>query len=80
MSSGYSGTATDVYGLQIEDHSGIGAGNNWNIWSQGVSSVNMFEGIIRLGIATNSSPAEGDLWYDGTHLKFRDSTTTHDIT
>lgn len=80
LSSGYSGTATDVYGLQIEDHSGIGAGNNWNIWSQGVSSVNMFEGIIRLGIATNSSPAEGDLWYDGTHLKFRDSTTTHDIT
>ena len=41
-------------------------------------SVNVSQ-VLNLTSATNGSPVEGDLWYDGTNLKFRDSTTTRTI-
>lgn len=36
-------------------------------------------GWLRLTAVTNASPSEGDLWYDGTNLRFRDATTTRTI-
>lgn len=36
-------------------------------------------GWPRFTALTNSNPAEGDLWYDGTNLRFRDATTTRTI-
>lgn len=33
-------------------------------------------GALRLGVTTNSSPQDGDLWYDGTHLNFHHGGTT----
>jgi hypothetical protein len=35
---------------------------------------------MRITSYTNSSPVEGDLWYDGTNLRFRDATTSRTIT
>lgn len=71
-------TLTNNYGLEIQDQSGTGASvNNWNMWSAGNTSVNKFDGIIRLGPATtDASPTDGDLWYDGTHLNFRKGAST----
>jgi hypothetical protein len=71
-------TLTNNYGLEIQDQSGTGAStNNWNMWSAGNTSINKFDGILRVGNATsNPSPVDGDLWYDGTHLNFRKGAST----
>jgi hypothetical protein len=42
-------TITDNYGLYIGDHSGQASGDNFNIWSQGASSENLFDGLIQTG-------------------------------
>jgi hypothetical protein len=59
------GTVGDFYGLQIADHSGLGAsGDNWNILSEGASSLNVFEGNVKINkyieqteMAAPSAPA-----------------------
>ncbi len=38
------------------------------------------EGVVRLRAATNSSPTNGDLWFDGTDLKFRTGGVTKTVT
>ncbi len=72
---------TNAIGLVIRDWSTIGASTkNYNIHSLGVSSINLFEGVVRLGTATNASPTDGDLWFDGTNLKFRTGGVTKTVT
>jgi hypothetical protein len=76
------------YGIYIRDQKtffGSGAGSatvtaNYNFYSAGAASLNVFEGIVRFGTATNSSPSNGDLWFDGTNLKLRTGGTTKTIT
>jgi hypothetical protein len=96
VSNGYSQTVTNGYGvrilkpsgthgvnsigLDIEDHTGSGTTISYNIWSKGATSVNKFEGTNRMGIATNSTPSDGDFWYDGTNVKFRVGGTTKTFT
>lgn len=51
-------------------------------WQDSSNAVKMritAGGWPRFTAVTNSSPAEGDLWYDGANLKFRDATTTRTI-
>jgi hypothetical protein len=67
------------YGFVVDDQTGKASGNNYNMWSKGASSLNVIEGVLRLGTATNASPQNGDLWYDGTNLNFRTGGTTHVI-
>lgn len=43
------GTYNSVIGLEIQDQSGIGINESYNIMSRGVSSLNIFEGEIRGG-------------------------------
>jgi hypothetical protein len=50
----------------------------WSTDGDFSGSVNIAN-VLNLTSASNPSPAEGDLWYDGTNLKFRDSTTTRTI-
>ena len=50
-----------------------------NFHSAGATSVNVFEGRINFGTATNSSPSTGDLWWDATHLYFRHGSTSTDL-
>ncbi len=45
------GTITDNYGLYINDQSGVGASDSYNIYSAGASSQNYFEGAIIAGSA-----------------------------
>lgn len=69
--SPFSGTVDQVVGLYIEDHSGKGVSESTNIHSVGATSLNVFEGILQLGTATNASPVDGQIWYDGTDFKAR---------
>ena len=43
------GTITNLYGLLIEDHSGIGVTISENLHSSGVASLNVFEGRVDAG-------------------------------
>jgi hypothetical protein len=79
-------TFGNSYGLWIADQKAQTAntktatGNNFNIYSLGATSENVFEGIIRFGTATNSSPTNGDVWFDGTDLKLRTGGVTKTFT
>lgn len=42
-------TITDNYGLYINDQSGVGSGDSYNIYSAGASSENYFEGALIAG-------------------------------
>jgi hypothetical protein len=71
------GTNSDVdatYAVVIDNASHL------NLKSVGVTSRNVFEGIINFGTATNASPQDGDVWFDGTNLKLRTGGVTKTIT
>jgi hypothetical protein len=66
------GTYTNVYGVTIDDVSASGAsGANWNIWSKGASSKNVFEGTLEIGHATDttlSRASAGVLAVEGNNI------------
>lgn len=73
----------DAVGIEIADCSAAATGNpgiSYNFWSRGNSSLNVFDGILRFGTATNSSPQNGDVWFDGTNLKLRTGGATKTFT
>jgi len=74
-----SGTVTNMYGLYLNDHSGVGSTISENIRSKGATSRNTFEGTLNFGTATNT-PQDGDVWFDGTSLKLRTGGVTKTIT
>jgi hypothetical protein len=43
-----SGGATNVLGVRIQDHSGLGASRSLNILSEGAASLNVFEGNVKI--------------------------------
>jgi hypothetical protein len=43
-----SGSITNVWGLYVEDHSGIGSSTSLNIISAGATSLNVFEGNVKI--------------------------------
>ena len=43
------------------------------------ASATNFDRVIHLTAFSNSSPTNGDLWYDGTNLKFRSGSTTRTL-
>lgn len=51
------GIMNTVYGLDINDHSGIGAVRSWNLFSEGVASQNIFEGHVTIGMAAEHPQA-----------------------
>ena len=77
--TGGSTNITNNFGLYIEDQSGKGSTISDNIRSKGAASFNVFEGVLRLGTATNASPQNGDIWYDGTNIKKRVGGVTSNI-
>jgi hypothetical protein len=96
VQNGYSQTVTNGYGvsiskpsgthgvnsvgLDIEDHTGTGSATSYNIWSKGAASIVKLDGVIRMGTATNATPQNGDLWFDGTNLKFQVGGVTKTVT
>jgi hypothetical protein len=74
------GAIINNYGLVVNDQSAIGTTDHVNIWSKGAGSINKIEGILRLGVATNASPQDGDLWFDGTNFKARVGGVTKTLT
>lgn len=42
------GVYNNIYGLYIDDQSGIATGDGFNIFSRGVASENVFEGFIQV--------------------------------
>lgn len=43
------GQVENLYGVYIEDHSGIGNTDSYNLYSEGASSENYFEGEVEIG-------------------------------
>jgi hypothetical protein len=72
--------AVNAVGLEVDDHTGVGSTSSCNIWSKGASSIVKLDGITRMGTATNTTPQDGDLWFDGTNLKFRIGGVTKTVT
>ena len=77
---GGTGVVSTHIGLSIDDQSGRGSVESSNIHSKGAGSINRFEGVLRLGIATNASPQDGDIWFDGTNFKARVGGVTKTLT
>lgn len=71
--------ATSNYAAQFLGLTGIGRGTPTAFGDFAASTTSNASARFRAGTAP-SSPNEGDWWYDGTNLKFRDSTTTRTIT
>jgi hypothetical protein len=44
-----------------------------------MNSNKVINSVFSLASFVNSSPSNGDLWYDGTHLNFRTGGVTHVI-
>ncbi len=44
------------------------------------AGITTFNNVIRLTSVVNSSPTDGDLWFDGTDLKFRTGGVTKTVT
>jgi hypothetical protein len=72
-------TLTALTGVSISDTSGKAA-TALNIASKGAASRNLFEGTIKLGTATNATPQDGDMWFDGSTLKIRIAGVTKTVT
>ena len=83
-------TVSNNYGIKIDDQAVSGA-NNWGLFTG--TGVVQFGDILKLVASSTSratlnipsgtapsSPNSGDMWYDGTNLKFRDGGTTRTIT
>lgn len=82
ISAGAVTHATTAYGATINAPSGgtnnytarfVGGRTNFAASASGYSSINIASG------STPSAPATGDLWFDGTHLQFRNGSTTYQI-
>ena len=86
-------TVDNDYGIYLDGTDiNEAPGASWGIY-QVDSRINHLNGPLELPAGTTakaplnlpagsapSSPVEGDLWYDGTNLKFQDSGTTRTIT
>ena len=70
------GTHPNIFGLYIADHTGVGATLDYNIYSAGDTSINQFDGKVRVGkelrlpyktkaeLKTGTAPvAEGEIYY-----------------
>lgn len=74
------GPVINNYGLWVEDQHGAGSSRNYNIYSSGAASRNVFEGTVNLDPgATNAVLANGDLWFNGANLNFRHAGITTDL-
>ena len=67
---------TNIYGVRIADHSGIGETTSENLHSAGASSLNVFEGVVQAKEVTlppEAVPAavEGKIYYDATANKLK---------
>lgn len=51
------GIITNNYGIFLDDQTGVGT-NNYNLWSDGTSSLNIFKGIVGIGTATPAHPLD----------------------
>jgi len=51
------GTVTDLYGIYVEDQTATVSGVNANIYSAGITSLNVFEGTIRSYRSVNDATA-----------------------
>lgn len=75
------GSITNVYGLYIEDMSGIGTSISRNMHSVGTNSINIFEGKLGIGSVTtptSSIDTSGDIeTADGGAMYFGDPTTNN---
>jgi len=71
--------ATANYGSQLLGLNGLGRGTPTAFADIAASTTASASLRIRSGTAP-TSPNEGDMWYDGTNLKFRDSSTSRTIT
>lgn len=47
--NGGGGTMNFVFGLDIKDHSGFGGVKSYNLYSEGASSINIFNGAVGIG-------------------------------
>lgn len=61
--------AQNTYGLIIDDHSGIGANNSWNLWSQGNNSINRINGRIIAGPSFPNYASRNLLTHDNTNTE-----------
>lgn len=51
-------TITNCYGYYVQNHSGTGITNGWNIYSEGATSRNYFGGSVGIGTATPTVPLD----------------------
>lgn len=81
INGGASGTTiTDAIRLDSNGYLGVGVVTGISTLLDIGAATNVRASLrIRSGTAP-TSPNSGDLWYDGTNLKFRDGTTTRTIT
>jgi hypothetical protein len=51
-------TITNCYGYYVQNHSGTGITNGWNIYSEGATSRNYFGGSVGIGTTTPTVPLD----------------------
>ncbi len=74
------GSAGNPYVLTLTGTQRVGINERNPLARLDIAASTSTHAHIRLQSGSNpSSPNDGDLWYDGTNLKFYDGTTTHNI-
>lgn len=51
--------ATNVYGLRVGDHAGLGSSISYNMLSEGATSLNIFEGSVSVDVINEETAAAG---------------------